>query len=152
MNDSEGEYDELEDDFIFAANDGLPALVAQPPVEELDDEGANEGVEIVKDEMEERLKGLREMMKQHAHLLSDNKEDFLKEQDQMDEQFEQLIEDYDDIGEGQDEEIEEQDDAQAILADAVDEYIESQKEGRREGRDLYHEFASKEPVPELEKV
>lgn len=47
-------YDELEDDFLFQANEGKPAIIE----EEFD----NKGVIIVKDEFEERLKEVREAM------------------------------------------------------------------------------------------
>jgi hypothetical protein len=72
MTDDVGEYDELEDDFLFLANEGKPAIVQ---VEEVvshntatkdDDElpeFANKGVVIVKDEEEEKLKAMREKYK-----------------------------------------------------------------------------------------
>jgi hypothetical protein len=50
-----GEYDELEDDFLMLANEGKPAIVCEDDTNELDDEYNNKGIVIVKDEFEERM-------------------------------------------------------------------------------------------------
>jgi hypothetical protein len=52
LEDEEGEYEELDDNFLLLANEGQPALVIAS-VEEEKPEYANKGVVIVKDEVEE---------------------------------------------------------------------------------------------------
>lgn len=54
MDDDEGEYEELDDDFLMLANEGQPALILDETPENEED-FHNKGVLIVKDEMEERL-------------------------------------------------------------------------------------------------
>lgn len=67
----DADYDLLEDDFLFLANDGQPALVevdnskrAAANTEEFD----NKGVIIVRDEEAEALTALREELKKRFHL------------------------------------------------------------------------------------
>lgn len=58
LEDDEGEYEELEDDFLFLANEGKPALVAEEisddeKEKEMNGDFHNKGVIIIKDELEE---------------------------------------------------------------------------------------------------
>jgi len=68
MEDDEGEYEELEDDFLFLANDGKPALIKDSEInDEEEDEYDNKDVVFVEgnlldEEVEERLAGMREAM------------------------------------------------------------------------------------------
>lgn len=64
MEDYEGVYEELEDDFLFLANEGQAAVVAQQvePTQDGVKKGPtheNSGVVIIKDEEEEKTKELR---------------------------------------------------------------------------------------------
>jgi hypothetical protein len=66
MNDDQGDYDELEDDFLLLANEGQPALVqveSDSQSEKDTQEYGNKGVVIVKDEEEEQLKAMREKLR-----------------------------------------------------------------------------------------
>ncbi len=53
----------MEDDFLFLANEGKPALVEIASDKEQSKEFENKGVVIIKDEEEEKLKALREKYK-----------------------------------------------------------------------------------------
>lgn len=67
LEDDNGEYDELEDDFLMLANEGKPALevVEETAVKgkSSKEEFANKGVVIVKDDVEEQLNAIRAQMK-----------------------------------------------------------------------------------------
>jgi len=67
MFDDDGEYEELEDDFLMIANEGKAALISveidSKNVKDDQREYANKGVVIVKDEEEEKLKAMREKYK-----------------------------------------------------------------------------------------
>ena len=123
-----GDYEELEDDFLFLANEGQPALIPQDAADDDDQEYENKGVIHVKDEMEERLAQMREALA----TLHTNKTDYmeeLKKQEKLDQKFEDIMDqEYadDQIGDVEDEEVEPENIlGENELNDAVDEFIES---------------------------
>jgi hypothetical protein len=61
LEDDVGEYEELDDDFLFQANEGKPALEVVEVEEKpsANNDFHNKNVVIVKDEMEEKLKQIK---------------------------------------------------------------------------------------------
>jgi len=112
-------YEELEDDFLMLANEGLPALVEDKHVPaQTGDEYSNKNVVIVRDEEAEELKRVREELKKRfggiiggtgtASILK-NKPNV--EKPAKDESFEEDEEEYDveEVEEGsQDEELDDE--------------------------------------------
>ena len=179
MTDDVGDYDELEDNFLFLANEGKPAVVeveATVTASSKDDnlpEFANKGVVIVRDEEEEKLKAMREKYKKQLGIgmKKDAHEDEDYEEMEGDEDDEDCS-DYGDENEGDPEKQDfktvleneyaddqigdadevEQDDliTKEMLDEAVEEFIESQK---LRDRKLYKEFKGDdkpdEPIPQL---
>ena len=99
LEDDQGEYDNLEDDFLLTANDGKPALVmdeevkAEEEKEEEEEEYENKGVTFVEgDEMEERLKEMREKMCALLAKTDNEYQEKLKEQEKLDEDFSDFME------------------------------------------------------------
>lgn len=83
---------------MFLANEGKPALIAED-VEEDDGEEQdgtdfhNKGVVIVKDELEEQMREMKEQMAAfHAHLSKGNIEEMVKEQKKLDVNFDDFME------------------------------------------------------------
>ncbi|CDW89648.1 UNKNOWN [Stylonychia lemnae] len=174
MFDDEGEYDELEDDFLMLANEGKAAIVVvesnnEKKINDNQPEFANKGVVIVRDEEEEKLKAMREKYKKQLGIgqPKENEEDDEDyedvdgdEEDEDDEEEKEIDEgDFDQVLENEyaDDQIGEAPDAEQqdlitkeMLDEAVDEFIESQK---LRDRKLYKEFkpdgAPEEPIPQL---
>lgn len=106
MTDDIGDYDELEDDFLFLANEGKPAIVEVESDKDINTalitnndnlhEFANKGVVIVKDEEEEKLKAMREKYKKQLGIgMPKDKENDGEEEGNDDEEEEEEYDDED---------------------------------------------------------
>jgi hypothetical protein len=148
-------------------NDGKPALVQkeEEPKKKAHFQGDNEGVTLVKDEIEERLANIRQAMAARGLKFSidkdfnpeDNKKALLEHQRAVDDQFDQVMKEYNDqeIGEGGDggeggsegdddemdflDNLGEEDElvGDDEMNDALDEFIDQNK---NRFRNLHHNF------------
>jgi len=122
LDDSVGDYEEIDDDFI--ANMG-EAMEPVEQIEEEDEEHPNEGVQLVKGEIETRLEAMRAMMAERGFMLG---EAGLEQQKELDGDFDDVLQDYEeDIGDVEEEVEIENPAGDDELDAAIDEFIEETK-------------------------
>jgi len=150
---SEGEYEELEDDFLFIANECQVAIEKidepQKAGEAAEEEGANQDVVFLKAEDDEAELALKEYREKMAALLpapGTNFNTIFEKQNDLDANFDAFMdEEYneDQIGELMEEEVGAEDQiGKKVLDEAVDDLIEGQKMRFRE---LHKDFGQTLP-------